>query len=80
MNFGPKITKGQSLVKIKLLLAEIYHYNETRTNVAWSYAPRHVPNNTDDITLKVLISDIRDMAEFGFINYKDPKKTSTFNS
>ena len=43
-NFGSKIILGQSLVKIRLVLADIYHYNETRrnvagTNVAWSNVP-----------------------------------------
>ena len=28
-----QVTLGQSLFKIQLVVAEIYHYNETKTNV-----------------------------------------------
>ena len=35
---------GKSLVKIRLVLAEEFHYNEARTNVAWSYVPKTVDN------------------------------------
>ena len=48
-NSGSKIIWGQSLVKIRLVLAEIFHYTSTRTiiagtNVAWSNVPEIVAN------------------------------------
>ena len=44
-NFGSKIILGQSLVKISVVLAEIFHHAQTRTNVAgtnlaWSNVPK----------------------------------------
>ena len=42
IDFGSKIISF--LVKIRLVLVEIYHYNETRTNVAWSNVPKTVAN------------------------------------
>ena len=52
---GPKIILGQTLVKIRLVLAEICHYTETRTNDAGTHlpgkmSPRQSPTNTDDPT------------------------------
>ena len=46
-NFGPKQNFGhkqvdQSLVRIRLELAEVFHYTETGTNVAWSNVPKTV--------------------------------------
>ena len=44
-NFGSKIILGQSLVKISVVLAEIFHHAQTRTNLAgtnlaWSNVPK----------------------------------------
>ena len=44
-----KIISDQSLVKIRLVLADIFHYTSTRTyvagtNVAWSNVPETVAN------------------------------------
>ena len=52
---GPKKNSGQNLVKIRLVLADIHHYNETRTNiartnVAWSNVPRQLSTNTIHLT------------------------------
>ena len=65
--------KCPSLVKFALVLSEIFHYADTRTNVAGTnvsrqMSPRHLPTRTDDLTNQsskfgqVRTINIRDMA------------------